>query len=238
LKSSEQFYASVYAKADVKRKQIKARNKRIRNMSASAAFALVLAVVAVPISRTLQDAPVIQPPYVEGYRDPTQTQTVPMTEQRDVVQPTRSTPRMVAVDPVANNVVMLNNDEEREAFFSELRCEHEGLPVMPAFEGAVTLYSAEELEEFIAELPVGMRALISDYDDAFFAAHNLNAMPMSVGLPEEFTVDVIEPCGEEDCDCDYDYEYSGGEPGDGPARIASAAGTTRMYLILLVPMDR
>ena len=181
MKSYEAFSASVYAKADTRRKQIKARNQRIRNVSVSAFCALVIAVSAVPLSRMVQPV-VLDPLLIMEAND----------IQHDPYLGSTNAPRMVLLSSDANAVLLVDH-EAKQAFVSEFRqannlCEYQGLPVIPVFENAVSIQTAEELAEFIADLPQDTEALheiIGDYDEEFFAEHDLYTMPMGIGMPAE-----------------------------------------------------
>jgi len=184
LKSYEAFCASVYAKADTRRKQIKARNQRIRNVSVSALCALVIAVAAVPLSRLYQPVELNPPTTTEEYYI-----------QHDPHLGRTNAPRMVLLSSDADAVVLVDH-EAKQAFVSEFRqannlCEYEALPVIPAFESAVSIQTAEALAEFIADLPQdteNLQELIGDYDEEFFAEHGLYTMPMGIGMPAEIDV--------------------------------------------------
>ena len=265
MKSYEAFCASVYAKAEAKQTQIKARNRRIRNVSVSALCALVIAVAAVPLSRLYQPAEIVPQPTTEEsgmYHDTHLGQT--------------SAPRMVLLSSDANAVVLVDQ-EAKQAFVSEFRqannlCEYQGLPVIPAFESAVSIQTAEELAEFIAELPQDLEALqdiIGDYDEEFFAGYDLYTMPMGIGMPTEINfrplLSSIEQPNEQqptqphqNCDCVCEH-YGTGEDceclpehfcacvEDAP-ELCSAEATpeqacgelanARVTLLLLVPMNK
>ena len=260
MKSYEAFSASVYAKAETRRNQIKARNQRIRNVSVSALCALVIAVAALPLSRMVQPV-VLEPPLT--------TQENNMEHGAHLGQ--TNAPRMVLLSSDANAVLLVDH-EAKQAFVSEFRqannlCEYQGLPVIPVFENAVSIQTAEELAEFIAELPQDTEALqeiIGDYDEDFFAEHDLYTMPMGIGMPEGIDfrpmLSSVEPPGEpepaqpcENCDCVCEH-YGTGEDceclpefyctceEDAPelCQLPDNLELTRerVYLLLLVPMNK
>jgi hypothetical protein len=238
LKSYEAFSESVYAKANVKRLQIRRRNARIRNVCVSGACMLVLALAAVPLSRMFEQSPIISQPTTIDQEQVTQ----PQAGQQDV---TLNSPRMVRMDN--DSIAVLDGPEDMQAFLNDFReandiCDTESLPVTPTFEGATTIQSAQELAEFIAELPQGavaLQTIFTDYDDAFFLENNLYAMPMGVGTPLDITV----------CD-EPGYCEENGYPLPTRCRVLDCPGCEPLqsqppiithsdaYLLLLVPRNK
>ena len=213
MKSYEAFSASVYAKAKTKRAQVKARNRRLRNSCVSALCVVVLAVAAVPLSRSITQAP---PAVVT----PTTESVEPRTRDMNQYQPlgAQNSPRTVVFydsQEGENTVMLLENQQQKQAFISEFRqnnniAAYEVLPVIPAVESAVIIHSTEELAEFLVELPQDcetLQEIVYDYDYDFFLQHNLYAMPMGVGaLPTDLASMGIQLLSIEENDIEPAYE--------------------------------
>jgi len=196
LKNHDEFMQAVYAKATVKRAQIKRRNTMIRHAAVSFSCTFIVALAVVPVSRMLIAQPLVDPmPMTEshGYID-----IDPIMNGYEAIMPQAA--RMVVVDNNANNVALHNADEISEVI-DDLVLNNAVLstgyamgepdalsswPVIQRFDGAVTIGSVDGLLEFLAGLPQNvhlLQQLIEEYDEEFFQGNVLQAMPIGLGLP-------------------------------------------------------
>ncbi|MCL2531851.1 MAG: hypothetical protein FWE40_06820 [Oscillospiraceae bacterium] len=203
MKNHDDFMQAVYAKADVRRKQIKRRNTMIRNATVSFVCTFVVALAVVPISRMfMEQQPTIAPEPV-GYYNGLQG----LEPRMGLIDPIPSGGEELAIPQAArmmvveNNQVALHNMDEMPEVVDVLAANYlpigdtiEGdpisLPVVPRFNGEVIIYSVDGLLEFLAGLPVNIHLLdqlMAEYDDVFFSENVLKAMPIGIGVPTTTT---------------------------------------------------
>lgn len=251
MKTSEQFYASVYAKAEAKQAQIKTRNRRIRNGSVSALCVLAVAALAVPLSRMNSVEPFPPPPTIVEQ---------PVRRNELFLGPTNARMVLLYDGNGANAAVLLNDQTEKQAFVDEFRkannlSENEGIPLAPALEEMITIQSVEELVEFLTELPQDIEFLqeaIDEFDEAFFLENDLCAMPIEFDLePEELPDEAPEAAPDALPDDGSAYpdetDPDAAELRDpevepvsilDPANAVAGQGGSRVSLLLLVPMHK
>jgi len=189
LKNHDDFMQAVYAKADVKRKQIKRRNTMIRNATVSFVCTFVVALAVVPISRMFMQQP--QQPVVPfipvaDYNYPIDVERMlPMGDEltpdeieqlvRDNIEShrennfaARNAPPQVVV--AAGETLELHSIDDMAELADVLAAnylpgdydtdgEPISLPVVPRFAGAVTIESVDSLLEFLAGLPSNVHLL-------------------------------------------------------------------------------
>jgi len=180
LKSYEAFSASVYAKAEVKRRKIETRNRHIRAASVSLLCCMVIAAVALR-------APQAEPP-----RD---LVSLPQIGFGAVDEQFGANARWVQLYDTAgdDSVVVLNSPEEKNEFISNYKKDNnlnhdEELPVAPKRDAAKTIHSAQELAEYLDALPIGsqpkdtgsLKKAVQDYDEEFFSENDLQATPLEI----------------------------------------------------------
>lgn len=166
MKNPEAFRASVYARA----KREKERLKKRRNTSLSVAMVLLVAALAVPLVRS---ANIRVDPY-----------TVPETERQEARSANQAalSNRMVLL--VGTKAVELENEDQQKDFVNQYKAalnleEGEDLP-LPALDLYRAIHSTEELSALLAELPEAAGRVALDYDEDFFAGHDLYVMPMEL----------------------------------------------------------
>lgn len=222
MKNHDEFMQAVYAKADVRRKQIKRRNTMIRNATVSFVCTFVVALAVVPISRMFIEQQPTLPFEPQTYAiNPLDQEVVPTMDTitgggEELVIPQAA--RMMVVDNNANNVALHHADEIPNVVdvlaanylpASQTADGDISLPVVPRFAGAVTIESVDELLEFLAGLPANIHLLdqlMEEYDDEFFSENVLKAMPIGIGVPvvaEEPTQPSDEPTRNDRSVADY-----------------------------------
>jgi len=180
LKNPEEFRAAVYARAQ----REKERRRKRRNTSLSVAMVLVAAALAAPLLRSAY-------PVTE---DPTVAETG-RQEAHSANQAALSN-RMVLL--VGKKAVELENQDQQRDFANQYKAamhmeQGEDLP-LPALDLYQVIHSTEELAALLAELPEAAGSVARDYDEAFFATHDLYAMPMELpALPEASTETTAAP---------------------------------------------
>jgi len=175
LKTNEEFRASVYARAEREKQRIDARRQKVRSASLSVAMLLLVAAIAVPLARMYRGP-------VDDITQPPVTNVVIHT-----VNPAALGTRMVLL--VGTQAVVLENEAQQKEFVNKYKAamnlgDGEGAP-FPAADTAKAIHSADELAEFLAELPEAAEAMRHEYDEAFFAGNDLYAMPMELAAQPE-----------------------------------------------------
>lgn len=174
MKSYEDFRAAVYDRAEREQARITARRKKLRNASLSAVTVLIVAALAVPMVRNASTS-----------FGPAATDRV--EEVQNSINQAGSSSRMVLLvkSPSGETqaVILENNDKQKE-FYSKYKAamnlaEGEDLPMMPEAD-TKTIHSTDELSQFLSELPKAAESAVTDFDEAFFEANDLCAMPMSL----------------------------------------------------------
>ena len=172
MKTNEEFRASVYARAEREKQRIALRRQKARNASLSVAMLLVVAAIAVPLGR-----------YWRGPADVITESPISKVEHH-TVNPAALGTRMVLL--VGTQAVVLENEAQKKDFVSKYRAainleDGEDAP-FPAADTAKAIHSADELAEFLAEMPEAAEDMRLDYDEAFFADNDLYVMPMELAV--------------------------------------------------------
>ena len=177
MKTNEEFRASVYARAEREKQRIAVRRQKMRNVSLSVVMMLLVAAIAVPLARNLRGPvdPITEPPITQ--------------EETHTANPAALGTRMVLL--VGTQAVVLENEAQKKAFVNEYKnamnwSDGEDAP-FPAVDTAKAIHSADELAEFLAELPEAAEAMRLEYNEAFFAGNDLYAMPMELAAQPENT---------------------------------------------------
>ncbi|MCL2195439.1 MAG: hypothetical protein FWB76_05750 [Oscillospiraceae bacterium] len=228
MKNHDDFMQAVYAKADVKRKQIKRRNTMIRNASVSFVCTFVIALAIVPISRMFINRPtepVVPATFAGGDLDWGYRMggIEPILQDGDLFVPQAQPARMMVVE---NNQLALHCMEENPEVVDVLAANY-----MPQ-NGEVTIDSVEALLEFLAGLPANvhlLQQLIADYDDEFFRENVLTVMTIAA---DELTNQLVQTAGGPESYYFTDYN-------DEPAAVTTTTRATRLdspaLLLLLLP---
>jgi hypothetical protein len=172
LKSNEDFRASVYARAEREKTRLAARRQKTRSASLSVAMVLLVAALAIPITR--------------GVRTGGVGSTAPVTEQQVLHVPNRAAPLVLLMSKESGKAqaVALETREQNRDFAKQYKAaanlgDEDSLP-MPAADTARELSSKEELVEYLTELLEASGIVTLDYDEAFFLDNSLYAMPMEL----------------------------------------------------------
>ena len=198
MKNFEGFRASVYARAEARRAEIRERNRKIRGAALSAAMIALVMAVMVPVVRNANifspKGTTTAPPFIE-----TQNHDNTAAREPREAPPARRVLLMGTPDGGAAEVVVLDSDAKQKAFVEKYKLPtEEALSFTPVLDSAVeTLHSTEELEAFLQSLPKtsdSMQQVISEYDEEFFASNDLYAMPIDIvpaGIGVEETLPVV-----------------------------------------------
>ena len=243
MKNHEEFMQAVYAKADVKRKQIKRRNTMIRHASVSFVCTFIVAIAIVPVYRMFNAQPPVSPVTPATYAlDGSESLGVgvdPIMNGYELALPQAA--RMVVVNNTANHVELHDMEDMSDvvdvlsAGYTESG-EPTSLPMVPHFEGAVMIDSVDGLLEFLAGLPQTvplLQQLMEEYNDEFFQENVLSALPVGVGEPLFFFT-----AGQDEYPLeDYPYDEYPGTTRTTASNRWDANVHSDILLLLLVPMS-
>ncbi|MDR0531294.1 MAG: hypothetical protein LBG83_04430 [Oscillospiraceae bacterium] len=190
MKDYDQFRGSVYQKAAIRREKTRERNRQLRNAALCAAVILAVG-TAIPLTRshrlTTKDFALPTPEF-----EAAQNASLPPNAAAPDGQP-----RMLVViekEGKAQAVVLKNRDEQ-QAFVNQYSASNQSgkAALVQEDSEALVLHSQGELSIYLAqqlpdEAPVD---IVDDYDEAFFTANDLRAVPMD--LTEEPTHAEIVP---------------------------------------------
>ncbi|MDR2752795.1 MAG: hypothetical protein LBB50_00615, partial [Oscillospiraceae bacterium] len=175
MKNCEEFRASVYARAQVRKNETAARKIKIRNTVLSVMVVAVAAAATVPIARRGR----LFPPATEPPPNKAQQVVVGRLQLENVRDK-----QLVAVVEKENNTpgfAVLNSSAKQKAFVRQYKTvnhlnETQDIAMSPVYGEAKTVHSAEELNEYLDALPQStalLRQIASFYGDAFFSANDL-----------------------------------------------------------------
>ena len=172
MKSYEEFSASVYAKAETRRNQIRQRRSNIRNTALCAAAVVTVAAFSGAYARN-------RAPEIEY-----NVHEVAESEQNAHKGGGGDRPQMLVVlkDGGESKARVLKNPEDQQALIRQLKPEESDskISLIEGDSEAKTIYSAQELSDYLAQLRADSLPEMEDYDEAFFAENNLCVMPMDL----------------------------------------------------------
>jgi len=193
LKNYEAFSTSVYAKADVRRKKIRERNRMI-----SQASLCVVMVAAVAAFSGIYSRDKIKPRIVLNDAQPIASESVP----RKVGEKDRPQMLVVRKEGGASKASVLKNPEEQQVYMRQLSPEDNGGKASLDQENAegITIHSLAELLRYLELLPSDSLPDMEEYDEEFFAHNDLYVMPLDLNtddLPEDAFPEEDEPAEED-----------------------------------------
>jgi len=230
LKDLEGFRASVYARAEARRAQIRARNRKIQGAALGAAMVALVMSVMVPAVRgrrvfvgTATEQPIVMQDHSNA----------PMSQQQKEAPPSRMVLLMGVPGGGEAEVVVLDSSAKQIAFVDKYRADNN----MPAEEDPVltpvpdsaarALHSTEELKAFLQSLPKtndSMKQVISEYDDEFFASNDLCVMPLDIMPAAVGAQEITQPGGDGVTEPYRDETEPETNPGVNPEIDGSEAG--------------
>jgi len=186
LKSYEEFSASVYAKAETRRVRIRQRRSNLRNTALCTAAVITVAAFSGVYTRN-RAVPEINDVHVNE---------VVESEQNARKGGGGDRPQMLVVlkDGGESKARILKRPEDQQALMRQLNpVERDGrISLKEGDAEAKTIYSAQELLDYLAQLRADSLPEMEDYDEAFFAENNLCVMPMDLDTDALYTEETTE----------------------------------------------
>ena len=193
MKNYEAFSTSVYAKAEVRRKKIRERNRMI-----SQASLCVVVVAAVAAFSGVYSRENIKPRIVLNDAQQLVAESTPNKMGE------KDQPQMLVVrkEGGASKASVLKNPEEQQVYMRQLSPEDNGGKASFKHEDAegAIIHSLDELVSYLELLPSDALPDMEEYDEEFFSHNDLYVMPLDLNTGEQVTAAATgetEPAEEE-----------------------------------------